>query len=99
MWLTILGMSTVTYALRVAMLVAGGKGFPPWLARALAYMPIALFAALAVPGLLRPHGEIALGREAAAGAVAALVAWRTAGRMPLVLAAGIGTFLLLGFGW
>ena len=97
MWLTILGMSAVTYTLRVTMLVAGGKGFPPWLARVLAYVPIALFAALAAPGLLRAHGEIAFGRETAAGAVAALVAWRTAGRMPLVLAAGIGTFLLLGF--
>jgi branched-subunit amino acid transport protein len=96
MWLTILGMSAVTYALRIAMLVAGGKGIPPWIAQALAYVPIALFAALAAPGLLRPHGEIALGREAAAGAVAAFAAWRTAGWMPLVLAAGVGAFLLLG---
>ena len=96
MWLTILGMSAVTYALWIAMLVTGGKGFPSWIARALAYVPVALFAALAAPGLLRPHGEIALGREPATGAVAVLVAWRTAGRMPLVLAAGVGTFLLLG---
>jgi branched-subunit amino acid transport protein len=94
MWLTILGMSAVTYILRATMLVTGRR-FPDWLGRALAYVPIALFAALAAPGLLRPHGQVTLGPEAVAGSVAALVAWRTAGRMPLVIAAGLGTFLLV----
>jgi branched-subunit amino acid transport protein len=94
MWLTILGMSAVSYALRAAMLVTGRR-FPDWLVRALASVPIALFAALAVPGLLRPHGQVTMGPEAVAGGVAALVAWRTAGRMPLVIGAGLGTFLLL----
>lgn len=94
MWLTILGMSAISYALRATMLVTG-RPFPAWLARGLAYVPIALFAALAVPGLLRPHGHITLGPEALAGGVAALVAWRSGGRMPLVLAAGVGTFLLI----
>lgn len=94
MWLTILGMSVVSYALRVMMLVTRWR-FPTWLARGLGYIPIALFTALAVPGLLRPHGQIAFGPEAAAGIVAALVAWRTAGRMPLVIGAGVGTFLLV----
>lgn len=94
MRLTILGMSAVTYALRATMLVTGRR-FPDWLGRALASVPIALFAALAAPGLLRPHGQVALGPEAVAGSVAALVAWRTAGRMPLVIAAGLGTFLLV----
>ncbi|MGI8858497.1 MAG: AzlD domain-containing protein [Thermomicrobiales bacterium] len=94
MWLTILGMSAVTYALRATMLVTRRR-FPDWLGQALAYVPIALFAALAAPGLLRPHGSVALGPEAVAGGVAALVAWRTAGRMPLVIGAGLGTFLLV----
>jgi branched-subunit amino acid transport protein len=93
-WLTILGMSAVSYALRATMLVTG-RQFPAWLGRGLDYVPIALFAALAVPGLLRPHGQITLGPEAAAGGVAALVAWRTGGRMPLVLSTGVGTFLLV----
>jgi len=94
MWLTILGMSAVSYALRVTMLVTG-RQFPSWLGRTLTYVPIALFAALAMPGLVRPHGTVTLGPEAIAGGVAALVAWRTAGRMPLVIGAGLGTFLLL----
>ena len=72
-----------------------GRRFPDWLGRALAYVPIALFTALAVPGLLRPHGHVTVGPEAVAGGVAALVAWRTAGRMPFVIAAGVGTFLLV----
>jgi branched-subunit amino acid transport protein len=94
MWLTLIGMCIVTYALRAAMLVSGTGRFPAWLERGLEYVPIALFAALAAPGLLRPHGQIAFGPEAVAGAAAAFVAWRTGGRMPLILAAGLGTFLL-----
>ena len=94
MWLTILCMSAVSYALRVTMLVTRWR-FPAWLARGLASVPIALFAALAMPGLLRPHGQITVGPEAIAGIVAALVAWRTAGRMPLIIGAGVGTFLVV----
>lgn len=94
MWVTILGMSAVSYVLRVTMLVSG-RQFPAWLARTLAYVPIALFAALAAPGLVRPHGQITAGPEVAAGIVAAFVAWRTAGRMPLVIGTGVGTFLLV----
>jgi branched chain amino acid efflux pump len=95
MWLTILGMCIVTYALRATMLVTGGNRFPAWLERGLEYVPIALFAALVVPGLLRPHGHVTLGPEVLAGAVAAFVAWRTGGKMPLILLAGVGTFLLI----
>jgi branched-subunit amino acid transport protein len=94
MWLTILGMSAVSYMLRATMLVTG-RQFPEWLARSLSYVPIALFAALTAPGLVRPHGQITVGPELAAGIVAAFVAWRTAGRMPLVIGAGVGTFLLV----
>src|SRR5262245_49237188 len=95
MWLTIVGMCVVTYVLRAAMLVAGVRRFPAWLARGLEYVPIALFAALAAPGLLHPHGQITLGPEAVAGAAAALVAWRTDGRMPLILLTGMGAFLFV----
>lgn len=65
---------------------------PGWVARGLAYVPVALFAALAVPGCARPQGTLAVGPELAAGAVAALVAWRTGGRTYWVLAAGLGTY-------
>jgi branched-subunit amino acid transport protein len=94
MWLTILGMCAVTYVLRAAMRVSGASRFPAWLERGLEYVPISLFAALAAPGLFRPHGHIAIGPEVFAGAAAALVAWRTGGRMPLILIAGWGTFML-----
>lgn len=93
-WLTILGMATVSYALRGGLLVAGRGQFPPWLARGMAYVPIALFAALALPGFLRPQSSIHVGPEAVAGLVAALVAWRTSGRTVLVLAAGVAAFLV-----
>jgi branched-subunit amino acid transport protein len=95
MWLTIVGMCIVTYAVRAAVLVTGGSRFPAWLERGLEYVPIALFAALVVPGLFRPHGQLALGPEAVAGAIATVVAWRTGGKMPLILLAGLGAFLLV----
>lgn len=97
MWLTIVGMCIVTYVLRATMLVTGGSRFPAWLERGLEYVPIALFAALVVPGFFHPHGHVTLGPEVLAGSVAAFVAWRTGGKMPLILLAGMGTFLLIRF--
>lgn len=91
-WWTILGMAAVTYATRAVPLLFGGGEMPGWLARGLAYVPVALFAALAVPGFARPHGSLAVGPELAAGVVAALVAWRTGGRTYWVLAAGLATY-------
>jgi len=93
-WLTICGMAAVTYAMRAIPLLAGGGRFPAWLARGLAYVPVALFAALAVPGFVRPHSTLTLGPEAAAGAVAALVGRRTGGKTVPVLAAGLATYAL-----
>lgn len=94
-WYTILGMAVVTYATRAVPLLFGGGQLPGWLARGLAYVPVALFAALAVPSFVRPQGSIALGPELAAGVVAAFVAWRTSGRTYWVLAAGLATYGLV----
>lgn len=92
---TILGMAVVTYATRAVPLLFSGDGqLPGWLARGLAYVPVALFAALAVPGFVRPQGAIALGPELIAGVVAAFVAWRTSGRTYWVLAAGLAAYAL-----
>jgi len=96
-WLTICGMAAVTYAMRAVPLLAGGGRFPGWLTRGLAYVPVALFAALAVPGFVRPHGAMMPGPEVVAGAVAALVAWRTGGKTLPVLAAGLATYALARF--
>ncbi len=97
-WYTILGMAAVTYATRVVPLLFGeGERLPGWLARGLAYVPVALFAALAVPAFVRPQGTIAVRPELAAGVVAAGIAWRTGGRTYWVLAAGLATYAVARF--
>jgi len=57
--LALLGMVLVTYGLRLSFLVFGhGMAFPPWLERALRYVPAAVLTALIVPMALAPQGEI-----------------------------------------
>ncbi len=94
-WLTIAGMAVVTYASRAAFLVTGHGQFPLWLSRLMAYVPVALFAALALPAFVTTKGGVRVGPETIAGAVAALVAWRTGGKTIYVLFAGIGTFIVV----
>lgn len=59
-WLWILaGMVLVTYGIRLSFLVFGhGLAFPPWLERALRYVPAAVLTALIVPMALAPQGTI-----------------------------------------
>jgi len=98
-WVTILGMAAVTYAFRFVPLLAGGRQFPAWLTSGLAYVPVALFAALAVPGFIRPHGTIALTPEAIAGIAGAIVAWRTGGKSLPVLIVGLTAYVLARLAW
>lgn len=60
-WLAITGMALLTLAIRASFLVLGRRWvFPPWLARALHYVPVAVLSALVVPMALAPGGSIAL---------------------------------------
>ena len=72
----IAGMAAVTYASRAAPMVLGGTPRPA-VARYLRLVPVAIFAALIVPGLAAPDGDLSLGPELAAGAVGLLVALAT----------------------
>lgn len=97
-WLAILGMAIVTYAARVAPLVALRGEVAPWLRRWLEYVPVAVFTALLLPPLLlKTHGEaqtLALGPALPAGLIGAVVAWRT-GNVLATIAAGLAAFWLL----
>lgn len=98
-WATILGMAGVTYAFRFVPLLAGGRRFPEWLVRGLAYVPVALFVSLAVPGFVRPRGMIAVVPEGVAGIIGAVVAWRAGGRPVPVLIAGLIAYMLAQLVW
>jgi len=80
-WLVIVGMGVVTFAIRLSMIVLlGHVGVPALVQRALRFVPPAVFSAIILPELLRPAGTLDISWGNArllAGALAAVVAWRT----------------------
>jgi branched-subunit amino acid transport protein len=71
LWLTLLGMALVTFALRAAFLVLPpGIELPPFFRRALRYVPAAVLTAIWAPEVLVQNEQLP------AGAVAVAVAWR-----------------------
>jgi branched-subunit amino acid transport protein len=69
-----------TFAMRASFLLAARRmaAVPPGAQRVLRQIPPAALASLVLPALLRPEGHLDLWQpELAAGAVAALLAWRT----------------------
>jgi branched-subunit amino acid transport protein len=95
MALTVVGMGVATYAIRlVLILLVGYVRVPPLLQRALRFVPPAVLSALVFPDLLLPGGVLQLSPASPrllAGALAALVAWRS--RNALV-AIGLGMLAL-----
>ncbi|MFO7742504.1 MAG: AzlD domain-containing protein [Anaerolineae bacterium] len=83
--LIVAGMALVTYATRYTMIAALGRkaalpGRPEGrsLLRAwLRYVPPAVLAALIVPPVVAPQGQVAVGVPLWATLVAAVIAWRT----------------------
>lgn len=98
LWFTILGAGAVTFALRLSFIVLLGRiEIPPFLERALQFVPAAVLTAVVVPLLLYQNGapEILLGNERLlAGLVAAAICWRTR-NVPLTLVGGMATLWTL----
>ncbi len=80
-WLAIIGMGIITYALRLGPILLMERIEIGGTARqALRFVPAAVLSAIIFPGLLIPGGtlDISLGNERLlAGLLAAIVAWRT----------------------
>ena len=80
-WLLLIGMGLVTYAIRLSLIVLIGRvDVPPIIQRALRFVPPAVLSAIIFPELLRPGGtlDLSFGNvRLLAGVLAALVAWRT----------------------
>jgi branched-subunit amino acid transport protein len=92
--LIILGMALVTFLIRFSLIALLSRDLPPLLARWLHYIPVAIFTALVVPGLLVPGGEGRIGSELWAGLAGLLVAHRSRQVLPTILA-GLVTYWLL----
>jgi branched-subunit amino acid transport protein len=92
LWLTILGAGAVTFALRLSFIALLGRiEIPPFLGRALRFVPAAVLTAVVIPLLFYVDGALdaSLGNERlVAGLVAALIAWRTRS-VPLTLVGGM----------
>jgi branched-subunit amino acid transport protein len=96
-WVAIVLAGIGTYAMRASFLVFAHRlaDVPPGVQRLLRQIPPAALAAIVVPALVRPEGEIDLWQPRLwAGVAAALVAWRTR-NTALTLVVGIGLVMLL----
>ncbi len=98
LWLTIVGAGAVTFALRLSFIALVGRiETPLLLGRALRFVPAAVLTAVVVPLLFYKNGalEVSLGNERLlAGAVAALIAWRTRSVL-FTLGGGMATLWML----
>ncbi len=96
-WTAIVLAGIGTYAMRASFLVFAHRlaDVPPGVQRLLRQIPPAALAAIVVPALLRPEGNLDLWQPRfLAGVVAALVAWKTR-NIALTLAVGIGLVMLV----
>jgi branched-subunit amino acid transport protein len=96
-WGTLLAMGAATLLTRLALIVVWGRVPLPGISlEVLRFVPPAVLAAIIIPALVMPAGQVNLsfGNERlVAGLVAALVAWRT--HSPL-LTIGLGMAVLVG---
>ena len=98
LWLIVIAMGVITYALRLSLLgVLGRLEVPPLLSRALRFVPAAVLSAIILPDLLQPGGKLnlSLGNlRLLAGLLAMAVAWRTRS-VVLTVAVGLAAFWVL----
>lgn len=98
LWLIIIGMGLITYAIRVALfLLLERVKLPPTVQRGLRYVPTAVLSAIIFPEVLQPGDvlDLSLGNaRLLAAVVAAIVAWRTRNVL-WTIAAGMVTLWLL----
>ncbi len=97
-FLTIISIGLVTYAVRVSFILLLGKiELPHLVERALRLVPAAVLPALVVPALLYRNGliDVSLGNERLiSGVMAIVVVWYTRNVL-LTIAVGMGTLWLL----
>jgi len=94
-WLLLIGMGLVTYAIRLSLIVLIGRvDVPPIIQQALRFVPPAVLSAIIFPELLRPGGtlDLSFGNvRLLAGVLAAGIAWRTKN---VLLTIGVGMVAL-----
>ena len=100
-WLILVVAGLLTYLVRLSFIALLGKWAPPErISRALRFVPPAVLTAILVPELLiRENHFLPANPRLLAGAVAAVVAWKTK-NVILTIAVGMATlFILQAFHW
>lgn len=90
----ILAAAAVTYLTRIAGFTLQGRTLPPTVDRALAYVPVAVFTALIVPGISDVGGSEQVSRLV--GALIAGGAVALTGRLWITLVAGMAGYWAVG---
>src|SRR5438445_5722363 len=98
LWLTLLRIGVLTYAIRLSFILLLGKMvMPSFLMRALRFVPVAVLSAIILPALFLDGSRLNLSLGNArllAGVLAAVVAWRTKSAL-LTIVVGIVEFGVL----
>ncbi|MGH2521793.1 MAG: AzlD domain-containing protein [Anaerolineales bacterium] len=98
LWLTILGMGLVTYAIRLSLIVLLERvAIPHRVRQGLRFVPLAVLSAIIFPEMLRPGGQLDLSFGNArllAGVIAMGVAWRSKNVL-LTIGVGMGALWVL----
>ena len=100
LWLMLLVIGCVTYAIRLSCIgLLGQREMPPLLLKALRFVPITVLPAIILPQLFLRNNALALSFQNPrwmAGILAALVAWRTRNVL-LTIAVGMVALWALEF--
>ena len=98
--LLIVGMMAVTFGVRYPILALSGRiRMPPWLVKALSYVPVAVLSAIAVPIMLAPQGELQmnLDNEYLVAGAASIIFVAITRHLLWTIVAGMVLFLILRF--
>jgi branched-subunit amino acid transport protein len=95
--LLILGMMLVTFGVRYPVLALIGRlQLPPFVIRALRFVPVAVLTAIVMPVMMMPQGQLALTPDNAyliAGIAAIVIAWRSKNLL-LTIVLGMALFVI-----
>ena len=99
LWLTIVGMGIITYAIRaVSLLLAERLPDSKWLRSFLQFVPIAVLSALIFLDVFSPNGFLVFSPlrnpRLVAALLAVLVAWRTKKALPTIVVGMLALWLI-----
>lgn len=101
LWLTLLCIGIITFAIRVSFITFFGKReMPSFLLRTLRFVPIAVLSAIIFPALFLYGNRLDLSLSNSrllAGILAAFVAWRTKSVLLTIVVGMVGLWLLQAF--